>query len=133
MSGGERSADSPMTAEEAVWRVQREANRLRAVRTALEQVQAAIAAPRPEELAEMASGERPLNAEAHLLGVLRAAVGQLDDVEADLRFGVATKSLVRLERDWERGELPGETDLRRIRAVLSERKVREGGQRDGDR
>jgi hypothetical protein len=123
MSGGERSSASRMTAEEAVWRVRHEAGRLRAVRTVLEQMQAAIAAPSPQELAQMARGERPLSAEAHLLGVLRAAAAALDNVEADLRLGVGTKTLSRLEKDWERGDLPNELDLRLIRAALSERKA----------
>jgi hypothetical protein len=120
MSGGERPSDSRMTAK-AVWQVRHEAGRLRTVRTVLEQVQAAIAAPSPQELAQMARGERPLSAEAHLLGVLRAAIAELENVEDDLRLGVGAKTLSRLEKNWQRGDLPDERDLRLIRAALSER------------
>ena len=71
----------------------------------------------------MERGERPLSAEAYLLGVLRAAASALENVENDLRLGVGTKALSRLEKDWQRGELPDERDLRLIRAALSERKA----------
>jgi len=110
-----------MTGEEAVRQVRREAGRLRAVRTVLEQVQADLPAPSPEELAEMANGERPVSAEAHLLGILQAAIRELENAEDDLRYAVSTRALSRLQKDWQRGDLPDELDLRRMRAALSAR------------
>jgi hypothetical protein len=115
-----------MTVEEAVLQVQREAGRLRATRRVLEQVLAAIAAPSPEELAAMANGERPLSAEAHLLGILQAATAQLENVENDLRLNVSAWDLSRLERSWRRGELPDRQELQWIRSALNERNAKEG-------
>jgi hypothetical protein len=112
-----------MTVEEPVRRIRREAGRLRAVRTALEQAQAAIPAPSLEELAEMEKGERPVSAEAHLLGVLQAATCELENAEDDLRYAVSTKALSRLETAWQRGDLPNALDLRRIRSALSARQA----------
>src|SRR5687768_6241548 len=100
MSGGERSSASRMTVKEAVRQVRREVRQLRTTRTILAQVQAALAAPSPEELAAMAKGERPLSAEAHLLGVLQAAAAELEDVENDLRLNVSAWGLARLEKSW---------------------------------
>jgi hypothetical protein len=110
-----------MTVEEAVRQVRREAGRLRAVWTALERAQADLPAPSMEELAEMEKGVRAVSPEAHLLGVLQAATSQLESVEDDLRYAVSTKGLSRLEKDWQRGDLPDELDLRRIRAAVSAR------------
>jgi hypothetical protein len=121
MSDEEDSSASQMTVKQAVQQVRREAVRLRAVRTVLEQVQAAIPAPSPEELAAMAKGERPVSPEAHLLGVLQAAIVELENVEEDLRYAVSTKALSRLDKHWQRGDLPNELDLRRMRAALSAR------------
>ena len=119
-----RSGDPhALTVEEAIRQVRREAGRLRAVRTVLEQVQAAIPAPSPEELVKMTRGELPLSAEAHLLGVLFATTSALENVENDLRYDVSAKALSRLEKDWQRGDLPNELDLRRIRSALNERKA----------
>ena len=120
MSGGESSSAGRMTVEEAVQRVRREARQLRITRMVLEQVQAAIAAPSPEELAEMERGERVLSAEAHLLGALQAATSELENVENDLRLNVSAWDRSRLERDWQRGVLPNE-ELRWIRSALSRR------------
>ncbi len=120
MSGGERSSASRMTVEEAVRQVRREARQLRITRTILEQVQAAIPAPSPEELAEMERGERVLSAEAHLLGALQAATAELENVENDLRLNAGAWALSRLERDWRRGVLPDE-ELRWVRSALSRR------------
>src|SRR6185295_7308005 len=99
MSGNERTSASPMTVKEAVRQARREAGRLREARTVLERVQAAVTAPSPEELAEMERGERPVSAEAHLLGVLEEAIGGLENVENDLRFTLSAKALWDLEKD----------------------------------
>ena len=112
-----------MTVEEVVEQLHREAGRLRAVRTALERMQADIPAPSPEELAEMERGERPVSVEAHLLGVLQAVISALENAEDDLRFAVSTKGLSRLEKDWQQGKRPDKLDLRRIRAAVSARKA----------
>jgi hypothetical protein len=109
------------TVKEAIREVRREAGRLRAVRRVLEQMQAAVAAPSPEELAEMAKGVRPLSAEAHLLGVLEEAIAGLENVENGLRLNLDAKALWQLEKDWQRGNLPAERDLRLIQAALSAR------------
>jgi hypothetical protein len=123
MSGGERSSESRMTANEAVRQIRREAVRLRAARAALERVQGAIAAPSLQELTEMERGERPVTFEAHLLGALQAVIGGLENVEDELRIALARKTLSRLERDWQRLDLPNERDLRLIRAAVTDRKA----------
>jgi hypothetical protein len=84
-------------------------------------MRAAVAAPSPEELAEMVHGLSPLSAEAHLLGVLQRAIEGLQSVEDLLRFALDAKTLWELERDWHRGHRPSETDLRLIREALSAR------------
>ncbi len=121
MSGDERTSASPMTVKEAVRRARREAGRLRDARTVLERLRAALPAPSPEELAQVERGECPPSAEAYLLGVLQAAISELEDVEEDLRYAVAAKTLSRLERDWRRGALTNE--LPWIRSALSARNV----------
>ncbi len=107
--------------KETIQQVRREARRMRDVRRALEGLRAAVAAPSPEELAEMAKGRRPLSAEAHLLGVLQRAINELQNVEDLLRFALDAKALWELERDWHRGRRPAESDLRLIREALSAR------------
>ncbi len=114
MSGG-----APV--QEAIRQVRREARRLREVRKALEGMQAAVAAPSPQELTEMAHGLSPLSAEAHLLGVLQRAINALKNVEADLRFDLDAKALWKLEKDWQQGHRRAETDLKLIREALSAR------------
>jgi hypothetical protein len=121
MSGGERSSASPMTVEEAVRQARREARQMRVTRMILEQMQAAIPAPSPEELAEMERGVRPVSAEAHLLGVLEEAIGGLENVENGLRFTLSAKALWDLEKDWQRGNLPNQRDLKLIRSAASRR------------
>jgi hypothetical protein len=111
-----------MTVEEAIRRIRREAGRLADVRTVLEQVQAALAAPLPEEVEEMAAGNRPVSAEAHLLGALQAAIVDVENVEEDLRFAVSRDALRRLEEDWKRGRRPDSRDLRRLRSALDARR-----------
>ena len=119
MSGGERTSASPMTVKEAVRQTRREAGRLKAVRMALKEMQAALPAPSPEELAEMERGERPVGAEAYLLGVLQAASSDWEIVERGLRYAGAAKTLSRLERDRQRGALTNE--LPWIRSALNAR------------
>ena len=126
MSGGERSSARRITVQEALRQVRHEVRLLNATRTILEEVRAALAAPSPEDLAQMERGDRPVSAEAHLLGVLQEAIGELEEVEENLRFGVRAKTLSRLEGDWRRGKLPQECDLQWIRAAL-ERTQRLGG------
>jgi hypothetical protein len=109
--------------KEAIRQVRREAGRLRAVRKALRQVQAAVEAPAPEELVEMTKGARPLSAEAHLLGVLEEAIEGLEDLEGGLRLNLDAKTLWQLTKDWQRGSLPAQFDLRLIQRALSARKA----------
>lgn len=71
----------------------------------------------------MERGERPVSAEAHLLGVLEEAIGGLENVENGLRFTLSAKALWDLEKDWQRGNLPNKRDLRLIRSASSRRNV----------
>jgi len=105
MSGGQRK-----TVEEAVRQIRRVAGQLRETRTVLDRLQAVLPAPSPEELTAMERGERPITAEAYLLGVLQGATSKLEDVENDLRLAVGAKALARLEKDWQRGRLADERE-----------------------
>jgi len=116
MSGGQSK-----TVKEAVRQIQREAGRLRETRTVLKRLQAVLAAPSPEELTAMERGERPVTAEAYLLGVLQAAASRLEDIENDLRLAARSKTLARLEKGWQRGNLAAELEW--IRTALRTRKA----------
>lgn len=110
-----------MTVKEAVLQIRREAGRLGRARRVLEQVQVAIEAPSPDEVARMAEGERPVSAEAHLIGALQRARIDLEDLEEGLRYAVLKETRLRLDEDCNRGIRPSETELRRIRAGLEAR------------
>jgi hypothetical protein len=112
-----------VTVAEACRQIRRAARRLAEARTGLEQVQAAVAAPLPEELEQMAAGSRPVSAEAHLLGMLQAAIVEVENVEEDLRFAAAKNTLRRLEKDWKKGRRPEARELRRIRSALEARRA----------
>jgi len=111
-----------MTVDEAVRQIRRENGRLKEVRSALERVQAAVAAPLPDEVQQMAEGARPVSAEAHLLGVLQAALVDLEDVGEDLRYAVSKDALLGLEEAWKKGRRPDAIALRRMRAALEARR-----------
>jgi hypothetical protein len=51
--------------------------------------------------------------------IKEAAISELEDVEEDLRYAVAAKTLSRLERDWQRGAFS--IELPWIRSALSTR------------
>jgi len=112
-----------MTVAEAVRQIRREAGAVGKARQALERVQAAIAAPLPEEVAAMAEGSRPVSAEAHLIGILQAAIVELENVEEDLRYLVGKDALRRLEEDWKRGSRPNRREIRCLQAALEARRA----------
>jgi len=112
-----------LTVEEAVRKIRSQAGEVGKARQALELVQAAITAPLPEEVAAIAEGDRPVSAEAHLIGILQAAIVELENVEEDLRYAVLKDTLRRLEEDWKRGSRPSRLEIRCLQAALEARRA----------